>query len=75
MKEQDDPLLMNNLNSAQDNEEDEDLLNDNDMRLDFDDLLLSTNKAAASRNSRKLTDLDEKKHFATDTNNRLEDLF
>ena len=66
---------MNNLNSAQDNEEDEDLLNDNDMRLDFDDLLLSTNKAAASRNSRKLTDFDEKKHFATDTNNRLEDLF
>ena len=66
MKEQDDPLLMNNLNSAEENEEDEDLLNDNDIRLDFDDLLLNTNRVAASRNSRKLTDLDEKKHFAND---------
>ena len=44
------------------------------MRLELDELLLNT-KNAASRNSRKLTDFEDKKHFATDVNNKLEGLF
>ena len=44
------------------------------MRVDLDDMLLNTRKAA-SRNSRKLTDYEDKKHFATDTNNKLDDMF
>ena len=49
-------------------------LDNEQMRLNLDDMLLNT-KAAASRNSRKLTDYDDKKHFATDTNYKLDDMF
>ena len=44
------------------------------MRIDLDEMMLNTKKAA-SRNSRKLTDYDDKKHFATDTNNKLDYMF
>ena len=44
------------------------------MRIDLDEMIINTKKAA-SRNSRKLTDYDDKKHFATDTNNKLDDMF
>jgi hypothetical protein len=44
------------------------------MRIDLDEMMLNTKKAA-SRNSRKLTDYDDKKHFATDKNNKLDDMF
>ncbi len=51
-----------------------DLENDK-MRIDIDDMLLNTHKATASRNSCKLSGFDDKKHFATDVNAKLDDMF